>query len=253
MSRSPLVYPMNRSDAEAGGAADLQTDIMRFMAILALCLVAIFALVQSIPLVPEPVAQAAVVPASAPEPPPTTVEKTPAAVSAAPKVELTRPPPRPIVRKATPPPLTRPAPVEAAPAEAPPLSEPTTAPAMPSPQQEGFTLRFESDIALTRLVASGRVGFYAINQGRAQRMAVSDSRVSFWHASTPASFHEMEHATVPGVVVDALERTGADAGTTSWGVTLPGDMRRDLDSILRERSGGALVIGGDGQLRLEES
>ena len=54
MSRSPLAYPLNRGvDGDAGGAADLQTDIMRFMAILALCLVAIFALVQSIPLVPE--------------------------------------------------------------------------------------------------------------------------------------------------------------------------------------------------------
>ena len=54
MSRSPLFYPLNRGmDAEAGGAADLQTDVMRFMAIISLCLVAIFALVQSIPLAPE--------------------------------------------------------------------------------------------------------------------------------------------------------------------------------------------------------
>ena len=53
MNRSPLFYPLNRGlDAEAGGVADLQTDVMRFMAILALCLVAIFALVQSIPLSP---------------------------------------------------------------------------------------------------------------------------------------------------------------------------------------------------------
>ena len=50
MNRSPLFYPMNRGmDADAGGAADLQTDVMRFMAILAFCLVAIFALVQAIP------------------------------------------------------------------------------------------------------------------------------------------------------------------------------------------------------------
>ena len=53
MSRSPLAYPLTRSaDTDVGGAADLQTDVMRFMAILALCLVAIFALVQSIPLTP---------------------------------------------------------------------------------------------------------------------------------------------------------------------------------------------------------
>jgi len=39
-------------DAEAGGAADLQTDVMRFMAIISMCLVAIFAIVQTIPLAP---------------------------------------------------------------------------------------------------------------------------------------------------------------------------------------------------------
>ena len=57
MTRSPLAYPLTRSaDMDIGGAADLQTDIMRFMAILSLCLVAIFALVQSIPMTPaEPV------------------------------------------------------------------------------------------------------------------------------------------------------------------------------------------------------
>ena len=45
MSRSPLAYPLIRGvDGDWGGAADLQTDVMRFMAILSLCLVAIFAL-----------------------------------------------------------------------------------------------------------------------------------------------------------------------------------------------------------------
>ena len=71
MTRSPLFYPMHRGDTDAGGAADLQTDIMRFMAILALCLVAIFALVQSIPLVPEPQTQPQA--AAAPPPPPAPV------------------------------------------------------------------------------------------------------------------------------------------------------------------------------------
>ena len=55
MSRSPLAYPLTRGvDGDVGGAADLQTDVMRFMAILSLCLVAIFALVQSLPVAPVP-------------------------------------------------------------------------------------------------------------------------------------------------------------------------------------------------------
>ena len=255
MSRSPLAYPLTRSvDGDAGGAADLQTDIMRFMAILALCLVAIFALVQSIPLAPKPVPveplvieQPPVVEPVAVEEPPTPAEPEPDRTE---MVQLTRPqwqpPPRPAAQTQ----LVR------EPAAAPPVAvpEPTPAPAEATPppaEPVGFTLRFESDLALTRLVASNQVGFYAIANGRSQRMAVSNSRISFWDASTPNSFHEMEAATVPAPVIEALARTGVSSNSVDWGVTLPGALSRQLDSVMRDNDGGSLVIGIDGQLRLE--
>ena len=196
MSRSPLAYPLNRSaDTDVGGAADLQTDVMRFMAILALCLVAIFALVQSIPLVPvepepEPVAEE---PA---EPPP----EAPAELA-----QLPAPP----QQQATPPPteeavvLTRPKwipkykPVPA------PQVEPVTAEVVPTvpaeppppaePEKEGFILRFASDAALARAVAAHHVGFYAITESGAKRMTVNDSRISFWDASTPNATDSRHH------------------------------------------------------------
>ena len=37
MNRSPLFYALGRGmDADAGGTADLQTDVMRFMAIISI-------------------------------------------------------------------------------------------------------------------------------------------------------------------------------------------------------------------------
>ena len=239
MSRSPLFYPMHRGDTDAGGAADLQTDIMRFMAILALCLVAIFALVQSIPLVPEAPSQS---PAPA-APPPITKAVEPEAES---PPDVQRPLPAPAVpEKAVQ--LTR---AKWTPATAP---EESTPPSEEAPENEGFTLRFESDLALTRLVAAGKVGLYAISDGRARRMTVSDSRISFWDASAPNSYHEMEASTVPAPVIDALGRSGVNTAGVGWGVTLPGKLREQLDHIMRGNSGGALVIGGDGDLRLEAS
>ncbi len=270
MSRSPLAYPLTRGfDADAGGAADLQTDIMRFMAILALCLVAIFALVQSIPLAPapqiveqpvsevpaEPIVEPAIAQAPIVE---ETIEPVPVSEPAPEpeeQVVLTRPrwvstfQPRTETELTRPEPVARPVAAAAPPAPAP---EPI-APAPEAPEQEGFTLRFESDIALTRLVASGQVGFYAIESGRARRMSVSDSRISFWDASTPGSFHEMEASTVPRPVVDALARAGADASGVDWGVTLPGRLSTQLQTLMREHSGGALVIRGSGVLELEDS
>lgn len=248
MSRSPLAYPLVRGvDADVGGAADLQTDVMRFMAILALCLVAIFALVQSIPLAPE-------VPRAAP--PETVAPETPVAA-----IPADLPPPAPAPIAPVPRPVTEPAPV--APATAakddqdppddrtvPSSDEGATVPA-PAPEPEGFTLRFDSDLALTRLVAAGQVGFYAMTPGRAQRMSVRASRVSFWDASQPARFHEMERSTVPTAVIDALRRTGVDPADAGWGVTLPGRLSRELEVLMREHTGGALVIDADGALRRE--
>ncbi len=230
MSRSPLFYPMHRGDTDAGGAADLQTDIMRFMAILALCLVAIFALVQSIPLVPEAPPQS-----PAPAAPP------PMAKAVEPVPEM---PPQ--VQASVPEPAAEP--VQAAPDKAVPLARPPK-----TPPVEGFTLRFESDLALTRLVAAGKVGLYAITDGRARRMTVRDSRISFWDASAPNRYHEMEAGTVPRPVIDALARSGVNTAGVGWGVTLPGKLREQLDTIVRGNSGGALVIGTDGELRLEAS
>lgn len=269
MSRSPLAYPLTRGiDGDSGGAADLQTDIMRFMAILALCLVAIFALVQSLPIEPQtpppqqvaseapPVERVAeeipiISPADsemlAPEPPLTAATPSTPEPEPEPVVTLTRPKwvstfqpqPRPAVPE--------PAPQQAemqAPAE--PLPPPVAT--APSDEPEGFTLRFESDIALTRLVATGQVGFYAIDSDRAQRMTISESRISFWNASTPNEFHEMDASTVPRSVVDALARSGANAQGVNWGVTLPGKLSSQLNTLMTTHKGGSLVIRANGNL-----
>jgi hypothetical protein len=239
VSRSMLSYPMHRGDTDAGGAADLQTDIMRFMAILALCLVAIFALVQSIPLVPEAPSQS---PAAAAPPPVARAVATPPVPQ--PKAEP-QPVPEPQIEKPA-------APARAAPTPAAVAGQAAAAPVEVA-RDEGFTLRFESDLALTRLVAAGKVGLYAISDGRARRMTVRDSRISFWDASAPNQYHEMEAGTVPRPVVDALSRSGVDTASIGWGVTLPGTLQKQLDSLVRGNAGGALVIGGDGELRLEPS
>jgi hypothetical protein len=215
------------ADGEAGGAADLQTDVMRFMAILAICLVAIFALVQSIPLdttVPDEVV-------SPPQP-----ETRPMPVVA--------PAPEPEVVV-----VTRPAPI----AEPEPPPEPAPKPEPPAPPpREGFTLQFETDLALTRLAARNEVSLYAIGGEKSVRMSVNRGRLSFWPASTPNKFYEMEVSTVPEDVLAAFHRTSPEnAQDVKWGVTLPARMQQQLNNFLDSTDGGSLFIGADGDLRLE--
>jgi len=93
--RSPLAYPLNRgADMDVGGAADLQTDVMRFMAILSLCLVAIFALVQSMPVAPPvvPVAEAEANVEAVADPVPVAEPEPEARVEAVPEPQVVVPP-----------------------------------------------------------------------------------------------------------------------------------------------------------------
>ena len=258
--RSPLAYPLNRSaDMDGGGAADLQTDIMRFMAILSLCLVAIFALVQSIPLTPTPpaptptpqIAEPAAIPLAetpiaAPAPPVQTVQ-----IDSVP-AKTAVPEPKPKLEQIT---LTRPKwvpkTVTAKTAPAPAATPELQTPPVKAPEPIGFTLRFESDAALMRAIAAGQVRLYAISGSRAQRMAVSDSRISFWDASTPNTFHEMEAATVPPAVIDAHQRSGAASEAVNWGVTLPGKLKSQLDALMQAHTGGSLIISADANIRWE--
>jgi hypothetical protein len=227
---------------------------MRFMAILSLCLVAIFALVQSIPLTPieaVPVEEVAV--ESTPEPAalaksrPEPIVEPP--IAADPQLEP------PIAAEAGV--LTRPkwlpkyAPAEKPVASTTPIVEKPSPSPPTEPEKEGFTLRFASDAALMRAVAAQHVGLYAIASGRAKRMTVSESRVGFWDASTPNTFHEMETGTVPSAVIDALSRTGSAASEVSWGVTLPGKMTTQLDALMQEHRGGSLIIDAGGAIHWE--
>jgi len=248
VNRSPLYYPMNRGgDAEAGGASDLQTDVMRFMAILSLCLVAIFALVQSIPLAPTPPVPEQAVPDSqaetkAAEPPPDLVQER--------EIVLLRPAPAQPVSRSENVVLQRPKPVLAHST----MTEVITAAAEPpateaAPAEDGFSLRFETDAALTRLVARNLVGLYAITPESSSRMDITGGDISFWSASLPAQYHEMDESTVPDDVLAAFRKSN-QSSDVKWGVTLPASMSRELNAYLISESGGALVILANGNLDL---
>jgi len=234
MNRSRLFYPLNRGmDADVGGAAELQTDVMRFMAIISLCLVAIFALVQTLPMRSLAEKRA---------PPVNPLAVAPGPEVAAPHngaaneetVTLQRPQPRP--------------PAQADPSGPVPVKER----AIPVNAAKGFTLRFESDQALLRLVERGIVGLYVITPRQAYRMNVASANVSFWTASTPARLHEMDSATVPDSVLAAYRRSNPSLrADEKWAVSIPATLSGQINAYLKDQDGGALVIGLDGTLRLE--
>jgi hypothetical protein len=120
------------------------------------------------------------------------------------------------------------------------------------PPKIGFTLQFENDDTLTRLVSRQDVGLYVLAGDKSLRLGVEGKRLNFWPASMPAQYHEMDGSTVPVDVRRALLRSGPDhSAEPTWGVTLPPRTAAQLQQYLTNSSGGVLIIGGNGDLRLE--
>ncbi|MGB5622675.1 MAG: hypothetical protein WBN65_09300 [Gammaproteobacteria bacterium] len=287
---------MNTGRHWHGGASDtaeveLQADVMRFVAILALCLVAISTMVEqassqdtpaagiaepvsvpsdpvsvTTPVSPTPpptsstrVADAGVVtlpvPQSAPAPVPR--QKKPATQPPRPETLAAAPPSPAVVPKPMPraTPVTEPAP-EPQPepesnAEPTPVAEADPTPG-PTPEERGFTLRFDSDAAMLRMVSRGEAGVFLIDGARAWRLGFGDLGAQFAEAPPPSRFHAIAAGTVPRLLRDAATRSPGIREAV-WGVTLPNHTSRDLAALLRAHDHGELIIDRRGRVRMESA
>ena len=217
MSKLPWPRGPDRRSDDVNSDESLQSDVMRFMAILSLCLVAIFALVKSAPLtsVGEP-ASLVTIP-SEPGPPP------PGPATRAPVAQLPVNPPRA-----------------------------ATEPSVPV-DRKGFTLRFASGTALKTLMARGEVDVFARVRRDMWRLRLDNGRLRFESTRAPDRFHEMSLETVPAEIVSALRRDAVprDLGDVTWGVTLPPRVTAQIRRAIDGRDGGSLVIEGDGRVSLD--
>ena len=242
-------------------AETLQTDVMRFMAIMAFCLMAILALVRNVDSVPTPappvperkeVARAAPPPVQVPRverkvealPAPKPVLEPPPKIEEAPKVELAepaRPPPQPLA-KLEPPPV-----MPAPPRPSPPVAVPPPA----APKAEGLMLRFASDMDFLKLVSNRTIEVYAYDAGTAFKLSPG---FAFETSARPPQVHELLNETIPSLVRKALSRTvGGEVGALLWGVHLPPNIESNIEKHLAQQRTGVLLIDRYGTVRHESS
>ena len=229
--RHPWLNDSGDAELEA-----LQTDVMRFVAILGLCLAAIFSMVQR---------------ASLEQPPPvinsSSTARAPVQASAPKPVAPTR-----TARVTTAPPTRIPAP-EKTPADA---AEPSVSaqakteaaePSTPSESQTGFSLEFASAADLMALLENGQIQLYAELDGR---FWSADPRGRFSLAEAPASFYRMDSSTVPAALIGSLRRSTTAAEAT-WGVVLAPTIVDQMAQFTRSSAGGKLLILGSGRVEME--
>ena len=256
----------------AGNDTDaLQTDVMRFMSIIGLCLMAVFALVQSIP------SQQPVNPVmlddlqrqleqgrqALAEIEQDSMQKqqhldelserlrtiqqqlydSRTAVAAIKPVPLAQTAKAVIEKRPAPVPAAKPV-IEKRPAPAPAakpvIRKPPSPPApvaRPSPARQGFSLRFASAAALDRQVAAGSVSLFGMLDQQAWQLSMLAGTPAVATASFPKQFHEMSAATVPAHYLQSLKNKadGRGASAVVWGVQLPAATSTAIASLLQQQ------------------
>lgn len=215
---------MRRTDVHQGVDEILQADVMRFLAIIAICLIAILALVRGA----EPVERAAAAPVT---------PQTPVA------------PQTPVTPQTSP----RPAPVaETAPDRASErMPEPAATPADPAPDPDAqdLSLRFASDADFLRLVNRGDIRLFAFRDGEVLAVGAG---LELTPAAAPAQLHELLPETIPEAVAAALRRRGG-GGEFRWGVVMPERLARAIRGYVNRGAAGELVIDRFGEVRHHEA
>ncbi len=232
-------WPGGSEDAELEA---LQTDVMRFVAILGLCLAAIFSLVQQASLEPLPMPQPdpSHQPTGEREPPPVTRADT--VQPSAPDLQRQRSTPAGKKAPTADPVKQVPEAVEKT------AMEPQTTRESVGRSEEGFSLEFESTSAMMSLLESRQLRLY-VQAG--EHFWEADHRGRFSRVAAPSHYYEMDNATVPRKM---LQTQLATSGQTAkrWGVDLSGPILKQITDTTRSATGGTILIQADGRVRLDD-
>ncbi len=120
--------------------------------------------------------------------------------------------------------------------------------------QEGFVVRFVSDAALTALIEKRVIQFYAMIGKTARELRIKDGVARYDTSSRPSSFYEMSSRTVPESYIDTLKQAVAVLGdNVTWGVILPEKIQKRIHLQMAGKTGGILVIHSNGQVVYRQS
>ena len=241
-----------RTSAAIDGES-LQADVMRFMAIIAFCLVAIMALVRDA----VPLNESAQI--SPAESSPVVKQIAPAPQRVSPKPKIDKPPVPPF---ALPEPI-RSEPVRSEPVRIEPVvaelpSEPPVAtPEIPdrqivesapsySVEEPGLSLRFGSDQDFLRLIAKGSVDVFLFD---AQNVYQLENDYSFERSTAPGELYELMPETIPHAIKASANNAVGDSTVFSWGVVMPERISRRIAALVAVERTGQLVINRYGEVQ----
>jgi|GEM_PF-2678631 len=115
--------------------------------------------------------------------------------------------------------------------------------AVKKPAKKGFSLRFANDAALAQLVQQGRVELWRKSGNSYQRWLGS----RWQNTNAKGQLYQMAAHTVPA----QYRKQAVGNGQRQWFVALPGGVRTQINTLMKQQAGGELVIDASSKVRLK--
>ncbi len=231
----------------------LQTDVMRFMAIICMCLMVIFSLVQSMPIHNknnQPDLKLTGIVQPEPKPMVEILKKEKTIVS----VVIPEPMQR---QKQNPKPTVKPVAKSMVKQVLKPVQKQISGEILvqsETEQKRGFSLGFVSNDALEYLLNDPtKVKLYLFASNRCWKLNVKEGRIlKFLLSDPPGKVYDMEMETVPENIQHAAAQVVATFGRdqVSYGVHLSRDMQEQIILLMSELQAGDLVILKNGEIEV---
>lgn len=115
-------------------------------------------------------------------------------------------------------------------------------------EQQGFSLNFASDTTLLKLIASKKVELYFLNKKQTYKVLVRQQHARFIKSKPPVRVYDMAPQTLPKMIRQQFKKAfpGHADQSVRWGVVLNSGMENQIRRLMRENKGGSLEIQDHG-------
>jgi len=113
-------------------------------------------------------------------------------------------------------------------------------------KKQGFTLSFDSDAALLSLIQQNRVALYAVSKDQSWRISLKHGQVSYTKSILKGNYYPMTADTVPSSI---SRKMSANSHVNQWFVELPIGVRQRITKLMKGKTGGDLIINAKSQVQ----
>lgn len=120
------------------------------------------------------------------------------------------------------------------------------------PEKKDFSLRFTSEQTLLHLIQKQKIQLYLVAGKQGWRITNQSTQWFLQKTHLPAQYYQMAAATVPGILKQTAQQQLSvhESSQVIWAVALPSVMATSIKNLMQQKTGGELVIEQTGVVKL---